>query len=682
MRHPATTETGFSLVEMIIALSIATLVVVTATGGWIHVLRTETLNSTQTELDLDVRKSIESLKHDLRLTALDKIYFYPPGPGPYTAISFPMARDDDGDGTIEMAPGSSNILWDSTVIYHVWSGTPNKLLRTVFSPRDNSLSDAQCQAQLTSVATNGSGAFTYGGSNATTRTIFANLFTWAVWGKSATYDAYAPTLARDQSVSFGSIYLTPGSHTFKFQLRDKNALSTGYSVGIDSLVVSPSGCPIEGETKVPPASESGGTSTRSYMSQGSWSGNYQLLFPSTTSNGYFTLTFNNDRWEETNFRGMGSSIARTLIEWDSAASPKDFILRLEGCDYTWDASLQTAATNMYPITGDSLTNCAFRTLIRGSLMQDGAFIKYDGRHAYFLFYAPPQGDLKIRAACIAPADNPTNFTVNAAGAASPILFGGSEVVVIPANSYAFGYCSGFVIEKTKSYLVSFLVDTEKGNAYAWDETHPGAPGSYMVRNALRSDLYDTNWSSKTIVAGTRVVGLAGIYTLYPTNGLFTSQVIDTKVTAPVYSNMTWSSEIPSGTSLKMKVRAATNEAMTDAPAWSNVTAMTTGGAITPGAKRYVQFQAILNPDSSGWSTPKLKDVAINWAAEPQVVDVGGTLTKGPNYGVVELTIDDKPLVKGLRVDLTIYEDITGWGRQARRVTSSMSTEIEPRNTGK
>jgi len=47
-----------------------------------------------------------------------------------------------------------------------------------------------------------------------------------------------------------------------------------------------------------------------------------------------------------------------------------------------------------------------------------------------------------------------------------------------------------------------------------------------------------------------------------------------------------------------------------------------------------------------------------------------------------LTVDGRTLVKGLRVDLTIYEDVQGWAKGGKRLTSSLMAEIEPRNTGK
>jgi hypothetical protein len=702
---------GHSLIEMLIALSIAAVAVAAATGGWIHVLRIDYKNSTQIELDLDVRKSIERLKQDLRLSSLNRIYYYPPGPGPYTAVSFPVITNRTG--LVTMAPDGSNIQWGATVIYHKWGGTPNKLLRTVFSNRNDRYTDYQFQRQLESVVVRGSGTnwseWTTNGSDSavTTVSIFENMLTNNFWCKGTTYDAYAPDLARDERVTLGSVYLTPGPHDFQFRSLGRNPLSSGNKIGIDTLTASPSASAIEAEAKYPPAGRTNGTASASYMSQGSWSGNYQFLYQDCSSNDSFTLRLNNDQWLETNFRGAGSTCTRTKVAWDSS---NDFVVQLEGNDYTWHASDQTGGTNLNVFGINNYYDRAYRTLIRGSAMTDGSFINYDGRTAYFLFRASPYGQLRIKYACIAPADNHTNFTINAAEPGTPILFSddhsGSvadpasftnstysrENVTIGYDCYAWGLCTNIVIDKTKSYLVSFVADCSifwgsLNSTYAWEETHPGAPGTYAltnVGNATKSDVTNGNWSAKAPIDLGQVIGLSTVYTLYPTNGIFKSQILDTYMAAPAFSNMTWTAELPNPTNLVIQLRTGDDPDLTN----SLFSTIASPGAIAPPAKRYVQFQAILSSSPSGWHTPKLKNVTLSWPGEARVVDVSATMTKGPDYGIVELTVDGRPLVKGLRMDLTIYKDIVGWraiippGRTNMQVTSAMSVEVEPRNSGK
>ncbi len=701
------TVSGFSLTEVVIALSITTIAVTAATSGWIYIARGEKLLSVQSELDMDVRRTMETLKRDLKLSSLDKMYFYPAGPGPYTAISFPMAADTNNDGLVEMALGETNVLWQSTVIYHVWRGSPNELRKTVFSPRDNSLTPAQCQQQLESVVTNGSGSATFGSANASSRAIFKNLFTWSIWGKSATFDGYAPTLGRDTSVSFGSILLGPGTHQVKFNVIGKNASSSGYKVGLDTITASACGVSREGEAQLPVTAQSGATAASEYMNLGAWSGNYQLNFLPSSVGAYFTIGIDNDRWEETNFRGQGALCTRTVVGFDPNLS--DYIVQLEGpgypwgttydilagglwmLPYAWTAANQTGTTEPNGLNYNTFSNTAIRVLLRGrSLAVNNGAIRYSGQFPVVFFQAASNGALRIKAAYIAEAADHTNFTQNAATEGVTLLFspsnsGSSPTISAGGNAMAFP-ASKFIIDAEKSYLITYLLESDNANPLVWTETYAGAPGSYVIPSSLNpteSDAKAADWSSKGAATISSLPGIAAVYTYYPTNGLFTSQIFDTKIETPVYSTISWTSVKPTGSSIKIKVRTGVNSDLNDAPAWSNVTSFLTSPAdITCGNTRYIQFQAILEPDSTYFKTPELRDVTIKWAGATKVVDVGAIMTKGPNYGICEVTVDGNPLAKGLQIDLEIYEEIVGWGATGKTLTSAMSTEIEPRNTGK
>jgi type II secretory pathway pseudopilin PulG len=689
---------GYTLTEAVIAMAITTMVVTAATGSWLFMVRSEKLNSLQSELDMDVRKTMENLKRDLRLSSLDKMYFYPPGPGPYTAISFPIAADTNGDGVVEMMTGDTNVLWTSTVIYHVWTGSPNELRRTVFTPRNNSLTPAQCQEQLTSVVTNGSGSATYGAANATSNPIFKNLFTWSIWGKSATFDGYSASMERDMDVSFGSILLGTGSHLVKLQVIDKNPASSGYKIGLDTLTASACGVAREGEAQIPPSAQSGATAAWEYMAQGSWSGNYQLSFPAASTGAYFTLTIDNDRWEETNFRGQGSLYKRTTVGFDSTLSPKDYIVQLEGSPgypwgspsdpYNWTAANQTGSSVPVSDSSGTLTSSVVRVLLRGgSLVENSGGIRFSGHYPYVLFMASSTAPLRILAAYIAEAADHTNYTANAAAAGTQLFFSGNASQTISTGGSAFAIPSApFAIDSSKNYLITYLVDDINGNAMTWPETYVNAPGCYVIPGSASpssADAQAADWSAKSFSTTNILYGIYGVYTTYPTNGLFTSQIFDTKIDTPVYSTISWNSYTPANTLIKIKVRTGSNESLSDAPAWSNVTAFLSSPAnITCGNNRYIQFQAILDPDYWGWNSPKLKDVTIKWTGATKVVDIAATMTKGPNYGICEVTVDGNPLAKGLRIDLEIYDEIASWGPTPKVVTSSMTTEIEPRNTGK
>lgn len=693
-------RSGFSLTELLVAVLIFGIALAGAIAGWLFVLRGERMNSIQNELDMDVRKALERLKAELRLSSVDKIFFYPAGVGPFTAISFPMARDDDDDGLVEL-DATNRIIWDQTVLYHVWQSTPHQLRRTVFDPRDNNLTPSQRQEQINAVATAGNGAGTHNGANATTTVLFQNLFTWQILGKGAVFDAYHPTLRRMVGVNLGSFLLAPGAHSFKFSAVGKNPSSSGYKIGLDALVVSPSGLEREGEAQTVTA-QSGGTATADYRSTGSWSGNYHLLFPATAVGHTLTLSMENDRWEETNFRGTASVCDNTIVVFDDALTPKDFVARLQPPNTTWLASEQTLDQASGSTTGQLLKGAAVRVLVRGGSQPDGGAILNNGPFNFALFYAASHARLNIIGAYIAEAADPFNYTPDIVpGTGRQLFFGNppSPEMNIPEGSFGMGQLAtgqSLEIQKEKSYVVSFMVTPgESGytDARSWrelhtgDATNPAPPGCFVIPGSAAPPLTvltDATWSGRPdLETRDRLYALERVYVLAPSNGTFTSQIADTQLSAPVYQDIAWNSVRPSGTTLGLKVRTGNQEDLSDAASFSNLTAMTSGGSINPGNKRYAQFQAVMTPGYGGWYVPSLKNVTIRWTGENRLADIGGAMTIGPDYGIWELKIDDKPLTKGVTVNLTIYKDLLSiGGGSSNRLTSASVIEVEPRNTGK
>jgi len=151
MRKNSSSVSGFSIIETIISAAILAVVMVAAVGGWLYVFRGERMNSVQNELDMEVRAAMERLRADLRLSSIDKIYYYPAGPGPYTAISMPSPATTTAMACSNWTTTERSL--DKTVIYHVWSGVPNQLRRTTFDPRNTNRTPAEMQAQLDSVVT-------------------------------------------------------------------------------------------------------------------------------------------------------------------------------------------------------------------------------------------------------------------------------------------------------------------------------------------------------------------------------------------------------------------------------------------------------------------------------------------------------------------------------------------------
>ncbi|MBN1558325.1 MAG: hypothetical protein JW951_09290 [Lentisphaerae bacterium] len=678
---------GFTLVEISIATAVLVLALAMTMGGMAYALRSSRQADAQNELDIDLQVAMERIKYDLRLSSLNEMFFYPAGAGPYEAISFPMARDDDGDGAIDL-DGAGNIIWDRTMVYHVWSSVPNQLRLTVFDPRDNTLSDAERQEQINSVVTTGNGESTHNAAHADTLVVFENLVDLEITPEGSTFDGYGSELQRELNVTLGSILLDGGSHTFTFTVEGQNPSSSGYKAGVDSLYMSPSYSIREGEAQLPATAYTGPLPVRQYMAGGSWGGNFQLLFNAWEEGQSFTLTLDNDCWEETNFRAGGDLYEDTTVAFDTMLNPDDYVVMLQGLGYGWNAYEQTGDTNGVAGGGDAFTNCAIRVLVRGEEMLYGNWIEYNGSRCWVKLKGGggSGAGLDVEAVYIAECSDTENADMDAVpGTGMQLMFGASEGCSLDSGVEAFTSLGSFGIEKRKSYLVTLLVagTPGRGNPWRWDERQPStARGCYIIpasSNPQKADAAAATWSTRGDVMGSNcVLGVTAIYMTYPQRGTYTSQIFDTHLAAPNYTTIDWDDTVPSGGALYMKVRTGTSNDLSDAAAWTNIAAMVSPGSINPGDQRYVQFQAELHAGSYDLSTPKLEDVTIAWDGEPRVVEVGGTFTRGPDYGIFSLDVDGRELKAGVNVAMTIYKDVLGLGG-THRITSSMRSEVRPRN---
>lgn len=694
---------SFTIIELLAASTILLIVVTLALYGFMYALKENARAMVQNELDMDVQGSMELLKRDLRLSALDKMFFYPLASGSYSAVSFPIAYPNTNGGTVEIGT-NGKIIWDETVIFHVWKTTPNQLRCTRFKPR-SILTDAQMQEQLTYVATNGSATNTTGGgtfnwTNAQTTVVFENLFDWSVTPQAGVYDGYDSVTNRDEAANLGSCILSNGIHTFTFTAVGSNTSSKGYNIGLDELTVSPNGMGREAELQLPAGSAN---PTNMLMKDiGSWSHNRQLYFRASTNNSSFTIVMTNDCWEVSTFRGTGQIMDDTKVLWD--AGTMDYLVSLDGNlgevdAYGWYAKKQTATTytNVADVTGfldsqPTLQDCAVRVLLRGSEMASGNFIPYNSAKTNVVYFYSGAGFLGISEAYIAEAADSTNIAPDAVGSFAAL--GGALIQASsPSDPHYWAAGTAFYIDKNKSYLVTFRVPNMNWMSYGryWlEQNDPSGRGCWILPGASSADAQAANWSANTNVFATnRLYAVGVLYESWPTNGYLTSQVCDTKKTAVGDCTVSWliSTNAPCNDgglagAFALQVRAGNSNNCSDAVAWSSVAELTSsGGTINLGANRYVQFRARLGTCSSGIHAIRLHQVNMTWAGETRYVDIGGTFTKGPDYGIWELKVDGRRLVRGIAVNIEIYQDVFSV-RGARRITSELTSEVTPRNTGR
>ena len=324
-----------------------------------------------------------------------------------------------------------------------------------------------------------------------------------------------------------------------------------------------------------------------------------------------------------------------------------------------------------------MTNTAFQgnwiaVHVNGSeLLTNGNWIAYNGRKCRLTFQAGSAGDLKIDAAYIGATPSSEQVQFGFASSYALATFSGSPASpVIPAGTTATSDWINLEINKTNNYMVIYLINNSPDYCYpaVWKNQRATEPESY---------LYSTGYVTNC------VYGLASVTASYPDRGTYTSQIFDTRLDSPIYNDISWNAVVPGGCSLRTLVRTGDQPDLSDASDWS---VMTPSGisprSIGAGYKRYVQFQAQFTSSLDGLSTPRLQDVTIDWTGEMQLVNVSGVMTKGPNYGIVEVYADGVPLQSALSIDLMIYKDIYSLNKANKRITSSLLAEIRPRNTGK
>ena len=685
---------GFTLAEAIIASTITLLALTLSISGLYFVLAGERQNSIQTELDLNVRTAAGWLSSDVRLSAVNKMFFYPQGIGPYTAISFPMAQTNVGG--LLAYDANSNLVWNRTVIYHVWAGSPSELRRTEFKATVLT-NDIQRQMQLNSVVTNGNGLLTYQSTATTTRVIFKNLFNWSITTKGSVYDGYTATTQRDVAVNFGSVLLTPGNHTFKFTTMAKNQANvspTGYKIGFDTLVVSPCAGAREAEAQTGNISSQSVLSAVEYMTGGDWSGNHRLLFPASAIGQSITFSLENDRWEETNFKG--GQHENTLTSFDTTLTPKDFIVSPKPTKY-YTMPDQTLDPTGGATAGDALRGYAVRVLVRGNNMPDGGMLKHSGQlHCMYMWGGV--SPLRVLGVYISECASLTDYSMDAMDAGVQ-LYGDATVPGGTAATYMGAPWATYMIDCAKSYIVSFLVVNNSGqsDAHYWTELHAASgtnsapPGCWVIPGDYAPTLDQTRfaqWSSYTNVIQTNLLfGLYQFHVQAPTNVYYTSRIVDTQLTTPAYQTMGWNQVVPVNCSIILRVRTSANNDMSGASAWAATYYSASGAsglASIAGlpSRRYIQFQANLKGNPANYDVlPKLRNVTLRWTGQTMIADIGGVFARGPDHGIFEMTVDGAPLARGVTFNLQIFETVFKGGT-TQLVKSAVSAEIEPRNTGK
>lgn len=683
-------ERGSTLIELMIAASLTTVILTGVYLMWTTMAKSWMTERVKTQLNSDLEVAVTRMKKELRLSSGNEVYYYPSGGSPYTAIAFPIPIDEDKDNLIEL-DANNNIIWDRTIMYHTYTNADGvvEFRKTTFNPRDNTLTAAQRQEQLDDVAANGDAAGTYNADKATTKTLFSGVKEFEIIPALVTVDGYNSVLAKSDFVSFGSIALTPGNHTLRFEVTGKNGSSSDYRFGIDAIVLSPSGGKREAEELLPPSKSSGDNAENVDLSEvGSWSGYAHLLFHANAVGDYVELQVYHDEWIETNFDNADAVKDGTATKFDTSISPHEIVLYLDGMKETWTADIPTGgsstAYDANPPSLPSMSDTTLRTIVTKETLSA------KGARARVLFRAhPTQHNLQIMSAYIEERSSGQNGVSSTKKqlffSNTPVIIGteedmktgavgsGAASITIPAGKEVYSNWADFPIDTQKDYLVTYYI-SDAGNMY-YPSYFPGPATAvnsyYRTGDSANSSTWSTSGTSFS-----HIVGMAAIQVTHPATGTWTSQIYDTKMDAPVYGNLTFKDQIPINTAVKIYVRASNDEKLADNPAWQSFTSSPSsipGGVIG----RYLQLKDELTTQAPYYDTPLLQRTSVQWPGQQVLVDIGAYFSKDTDYGILKLTVDGQELAKSIEVRMNVSQKYLG-----RELKSNISSEIEPRNTPK
>ena len=727
---------GFTLVEVVVAVTILVLVTTGAITVFILGLKAYHEEAIKNELNLDLEIAMENIRKDLRLSSAclgGAMAFYPADSNVFTAVSFPMASvDDDGLLARDTNTVARKITWDQTVIYHVKKGTPDQLLRTVFQ-RDPAVTPVptpdQLYNQLVDVVVN------YSTTNAQlpgetwrSRVIFNNLVDISFRPLPCYFDGYSTNVGREAAFNFGSIVIGPGDHWVELELVATNRDATDTWIGIDKLQLSPSQSDREGEFYAMTndygagfgyftMSNAPGTVVQiddmTHVLGYNWSNGEQLTFKPTKAGDRIGFNVYNDMWLDTDFDTYGGGQYGTR----AAVVSNEYVSATKGT--TW-SPLQvglSSATNY--MLGAAGTN--YGVAIVGQTWQglpSWSLIKYAGKRCRIQFAGPSAayvgkslaiGDVRIW------DDGFTNFM--------PVTFtdaaGTPNVVVAMPAGTPIEMQAG--AQPVWSDWIDWEIEVEKSYAITWG-TAPDTNRSWM--GYWPTSMSNTTWwGMGPDGTTTNIMGLSAIEVTYPTIAGFQSGIFDTGVTNPAYTTMKCrvierndsggdyndAGGKPIG-ELYIKVGSANDATMVVGADWLinhdaafvynlgtatffdfdppvatpnqddyNISAMAPG--------RYVQYgvrfdsKADIPASASDYMySAELHDVLIEWPAPTGAVDLTMSLARGPAYGgIYKAYVDGQELVKGLRVDLQIFNTSIPLGRD---YTVKGELHVIPLNTGK
>ena len=728
---------AFTLVEVIVAVTIITLVTTGAITVFIMGLKAYHEEAIKNELNLDLEIAMENIRQDLRLSSAclgGAMAFYPPGSNVYTAISFPIASvDADGLLARDTNTVARKITWDQTVIYHVKKGTPDQLVRTVYQ-RDPDVTPVplpqQLQDQLVDVVKNhATTGAALQGEIYRSRVIFNNLVDIKFRALPCYYDGYSTNIGREGAFNFGSIVLTQEHNWVEFEFVATNANASNVWLGIDRIRLSQSQSDREGEFYSSTngyeiydwdfgyfqMSNTAGTvaevSNMTHVMGFNWSGGHQLTFKPNNAGDRIGFNVYNDMWLDTDFDNYGGGQYGNR----SAVVSNSYVSASKGTTWASYHVSYMSETNYWQ--GVEGTNYAVNIVGENYLgVPSYSLITYSGKRCRIAFAGPSSvytnKSLAMYNVTISEVSgsNAVLLTFSDSAVANPKVMapGAGTVRILAGAGQVWSDWCDAEIEKEKSYQVTWrvLADTNMSYMGFW-------PTSI-------SNISYWGAAPGAVMGTTCILAVTEIEVSYPEIAGFQSGIFDTGITNPAYTKMKWRALEKNGVGsdfndvggnvigdLRMKVGSANDATMTADADWlrDHVTVFMFEiglGTFWEGDEPFDEIEEVdisgLNPgrfvqygvrfdshdDPAGINgymySAELHDVLVEWIGATGAVDLTLSLARGPDYGgVYKAYVNGQELVKGLRVDLQIFNTSIPLGRD---YTVKGELHVIPLNTGK
>ncbi len=754
---------GLTLVELLVAASISVLVIGVILMTWIFTYQTWKTEGSRTYLRVNLLQGLETVKEDIRLSSATFISFFPAGSEIKTAVSLPRADVDANGYYVLNAFGE--IVWDRTIIYHIYTpeGDEKQLRRTVISPRDNTMDHDERYAQLVQVVTDGDGGDLGLDPAPSTEILLKDLDTFEITPLPAIFEFYQPTggpVVRMGKVVFGWERLGPGNHTIRFEAIGKHPDSLNYRIGVDYIKIEPSGSQREAEYYISPFAPSGAfnssgdtvvTADKLIMSNDNF-----LKLRGNEAGDFFEITDYYDLWRESVF---DNCTLDNVTDWDVEVRmklelPEDRDTGQE--EIVWQAHYQTGdsdtggrnalvadypqavrviISNAYIDAGGDMVRVQFMSSVNpfkisaayitrrnGTSGEDGLANQATGaldiseyhRHQQLFFRDEydMDGDLDT--------EDMVEYLYIPAGKEQRWSDWTEFPLILEDLGGDIDYFITFCVQDplTVTWPTGWVYDSALNNTRFWLD--PAAKDhTYYINTGTYADMLQAAgtpvWSTEPYVVNTsEAIPAVMALDVWTKAGTLESDIFDTRKDDPVYNEVKWSEDAPTGTEVRMKVRSSDDQFMTDASEWDLITGSTANPAsLSIGTGRYLQFFAEFSAETF-WTCPTLTltnadyvdtqlglgadhlfpqdsgeylvtgvystwidDVEMDWPGDERICVISGYIARDTNCARCKVFVDGREVVKTLDVYIKFTTDV-----QERTVTEEGSVQVEPRNTGR